>query len=147
MNHPSIRNSGVFLRNNTIMTTAAKANTKYKYQMHRRNDLSRTMGFLCLMSMMTIGICFTPKLLHPRSSLSSSPPLSSFTNPNPNQLSNYHNPSRLFRIHPIHPNRNINPNIYSNPNWIAKDSLHPSKEQYSKWVEKIIPFFLNFKND
>ena len=31
--------------------------------------------------------------------------------------------------------------IYSNPNWIAKDSLHPSKEQYSKWVEKIIPYF------
>ena len=41
----------------------------------------------------------------------------------------------------------ITRNIYSNPNWIAKDSLHPSKEQYSKWVEKIIPFFLNFKND
>ena len=35
----------------------------------------------------------------------------------------------------------ITRNIYSNPNWIAKDSLHPSKEQYSKWVEKIIPFF------
>ena len=41
----------------------------------------------------------------------------------------------------------ITRNSYSNPNWIAKDSLHPSKEQYSKWVEKIIPFFLNFKND
>ena len=41
----------------------------------------------------------------------------------------------------------ITRNIYSNSNWIAKDSLHPSKEQYSKWVEKIIPFFLNFKND
>ena len=41
----------------------------------------------------------------------------------------------------------ITRNIHSNPNWIAKDSLHPSKEQYSKWVEKIIPFFLNFKND
>ena len=41
----------------------------------------------------------------------------------------------------------ITRNIYSNPNWIANDSLHPSKEQYSKWVEKIIPFFLNFKND
>ena len=35
----------------------------------------------------------------------------------------------------------ISRNIYSNPNWIAKDSLHPSKEQYSKWVEKIIPYF------
>ena len=41
----------------------------------------------------------------------------------------------------------ITRNIYSNPNWIAKDSLHPSKEQYSKWVEKMIPYFLNFKND
>lgn len=41
----------------------------------------------------------------------------------------------------------ISRNIYSNPNWIAKDSLHPSKEQYSKWVEKMIPYFLNFKND
>ena len=41
----------------------------------------------------------------------------------------------------------ITRNSYSNPNWIAKDSLHPSKEQYSKWVEKIIPFFSNFKND
>ena len=40
----------------------------------------------------------------------------------------------------------ISRNIYSNPNWIAKDSLHPSKEQYSKWVEKMIPYFLNFKN-
>ena len=37
--------------------------------------------------------------------------------------------------------------IYSNPNWIAKDSLHPSKEQYSKWVEMMIPYFLNLKND
>ena len=35
----------------------------------------------------------------------------------------------------------ISRKIYSNPNWIAKDSLHPSKEQYSKWVEKIIPYF------
>lgn len=41
----------------------------------------------------------------------------------------------------------ITRNIYSNLNWIAKDSLHPSKEQYSKWVEKMIPYFLNFKND
>ena len=41
----------------------------------------------------------------------------------------------------------ITRNIYLNPNWIAKDSLHPSKEQYSKWVEKMIPYFLNFKND
>ena len=40
----------------------------------------------------------------------------------------------------------ISRNIYSNPNWIAKDSLHPSKEQYSKWVEKMIPYFLNLKN-
>ena len=38
----------------------------------------------------------------------------------------------------------ITRNIYSNPNWIAKDSLHPSKEQYSKWVEKMIPFFFKF---
>ena len=35
----------------------------------------------------------------------------------------------------------ISRNIYSNPNWIAKDSLHPSKEQYSKWVEKIVSYF------
>ena len=32
-------------------------------------------------------------------------------------------------------------------NWIAKDGLHPSGTQYSKWVLEIIPFFLNTKND
>ena len=32
-------------------------------------------------------------------------------------------------------------------NWIAKDGLHPSGTQYSKWVLEILPFFLNTKND
>jgi len=32
-------------------------------------------------------------------------------------------------------------------NWIAKDRLHPSGTQYSKWVLEILPFFLNTKND
>ena len=33
------------------------------------------------------------------------------------------------------------------PDWIAKDGLHPSGAQYSKWVLEILPFFLNTKND
>ena len=34
-----------------------------------------------------------------------------------------------------------------NPDWIAKDSLHPTKEQYSKWVQKMIPYFINLKDE
>ena len=33
------------------------------------------------------------------------------------------------------------------PNWIAKDGLHPSGIQYSKWVLEILPYFLKTKND
>ena len=33
------------------------------------------------------------------------------------------------------------------PDWIAKDGLHPSGAQYSRWVLEILPFFLNTKND
>ena len=31
--------------------------------------------------------------------------------------------------------------------FIANDSLHPSGIQYTAWVQKIIPFFLNYKYD
>ena len=31
--------------------------------------------------------------------------------------------------------------------FIANDSLHPSGLQYAAWVQKIIPFFLNYKYD
>ena len=31
--------------------------------------------------------------------------------------------------------------------FIANDSLHPSDIQYTAWVQKIIPFFLNYKYD
>ena len=31
--------------------------------------------------------------------------------------------------------------------FIAKDSLHPSGVQYTAWVQKIIPLFLNYKYD
>ena len=35
----------------------------------------------------------------------------------------------------------------SNPHFIASNSLHPSKSQYAKWVEEIIPFFINSLDD
>ena len=37
--------------------------------------------------------------------------------------------------------------INLNPDWIAKDSLHPSKKQYSMWVQKMIPYFINLKDE
>ena len=37
--------------------------------------------------------------------------------------------------------------VSDNPNWIAKDGLHPSGIQYSKWVLEILPYFLKTKND
>ena len=41
----------------------------------------------------------------------------------------------------------ISRNLHSNPDFISSDSLHPSKSQYPKWVEEIIPFFVNSSND
>ena len=41
----------------------------------------------------------------------------------------------------------ISRTLVSNPHYIASDSLHPSKSQYAKWVEKIIPFFINSSDD
>ena len=37
--------------------------------------------------------------------------------------------------------------VSENPDWIAKDGLHPSGKQYSKWVAEILPFFSNASND
>lgn len=33
------------------------------------------------------------------------------------------------------------------PQWVASDGLHPSGEQYARWVEEILPFFLNPENE
>ena len=41
----------------------------------------------------------------------------------------------------------ISRTLVSNPHFIASDSLHPSKSQYAKWVEEIIPFFINSSDD
>ena len=41
----------------------------------------------------------------------------------------------------------ISRTIDSNPHFIGSDSLHPSKSQYAKWVEEIIPFFINSSDD
>ena len=41
----------------------------------------------------------------------------------------------------------ISRTLVSNPHFIASNSLHPSKSQYAKWVEEIIPFFINSSDD
>ena len=41
----------------------------------------------------------------------------------------------------------ISRTLVSNPHFIASNSLHPSKSQYAKWVEEIIPFFINSLDD
>ena len=41
----------------------------------------------------------------------------------------------------------ISRTLDSNPHFIGSDSLHPSKSQYAKWVEEIIPFFINSSDD
>tara|TARA_Y100000389_G_C17459268_1_gene520458 strand:+ start:1914 stop:2639 length:726 start_codon:yes stop_codon:yes gene_type:complete len=41
----------------------------------------------------------------------------------------------------------ISRTLDSNPHFIGSDSLYPSKSQYAKWVEEIIPFFINSSDD
>ena len=38
----------------------------------------------------------------------------------------------------------ISRQVLEHPEWIAKDGLHPSGEQYKEWVKEILPLFLNF---
>jgi len=41
----------------------------------------------------------------------------------------------------------ISRSVKDNPSFIAKDSLHPSGTQYSRWIKQMIPFFLNRIDD
>jgi lysophospholipase L1-like esterase len=37
--------------------------------------------------------------------------------------------------------------IDTHPAFIAEDGLHPSGQQYKAWIDEIVPFFINQKNE